>query len=318
MRQKNEGSSAFDDRELAQHGWTVQRAIRFALEHLRKQSASLPLGEVITRLEASKLASGKSSYYCRLMRQRLEKMTPTMGKRPIAEITASDIEDFLNSLEVSPSTRNTVRRDCVTLWSYAVKQRLASSNEAQKVDVSQTVDAPPAIFSPKQAADLLAASEGDVLAFHALGLFAGLRVAEIKRLDWQDVDLEGGFVHVSAKNSKTRSRRLIPVLPALRAWITPVAKSEGAIIEKNFQKRQLATRAAAKLTEWPENGLRHSFVSYRLADTNDAGKTALEAGHDQDVLFKHYRELVKSKDAKKYFGIRPVDGKKIIPLPVAA
>jgi hypothetical protein len=56
---------------------------------------------------------------------------------------------------------------------------------------------------------------------------------------------------------------------------------------------------------WPENCMRHSFVSYRLAATQNAPQTALESGHDQAVLFKHYRELVRPKDAERFFSIRP-------------
>ena len=51
--------------------------------------------------------------------------------------------------------------------------------------------------------------------------------------------------------------------------------------------------------------MRHSFVSYRLAATQNAPQTALESGHDQAVLFKHYRELVRPKDAERFFSIRP-------------
>jgi hypothetical protein len=47
---------------------------------------------------------------------------------------------------------------------------------------------------------------------------------------------------------------------------------------------------SAGITEWPENAMRHSFVSYRLA-TQNAPQTALESGHDQAVSFAHYQEL---------------------------
>lgn len=60
-----------------------------------------------------------------------------------------------------------------------------------------------------------------MLAFDAIGLFAGLRVAETKALDWQDVDLGAGFIHVGAKIAKTGSRRLVPILDNLRAWLRP-------------------------------------------------------------------------------------------------
>ncbi len=90
------------------------------------------------------------------------------------------------------------------------------------------IERPPGILNPEQAAALLAESkDNDLLAFHAIGLFAGLRVAEIKALDWRDVDIAGGFIHVGAKISKTRSRRLVPVTLNLLAWLQPVAKPAG-------------------------------------------------------------------------------------------
>jgi hypothetical protein len=57
--------------------------------------------------------------------------------------------------------------------------------------------------------------------------------------------------------------------------------------------------------------MRHSFVSYRLAETQNAGKTALESGHDQAILFAHYRELVKPQAAKLYWSIRPEQAENI-------
>jgi integrase len=316
VRRKNEGQAALVDDELASFGWTVAKAVKFALEHLRRNQASLPIEEAIARLIESKRQANNSEKYCRWMEQRLARLAAKYKGRTIASITAPELETFLNGLNVSAGTRNTYRRDLVTLWSWAVKNRFATTNEAQAVDTARVTQAAPEIFTPKQAAALMAQSKGDVAAFHAIGLFAGLRVAEIKRLTWEDVDLAGGYIHVSAQASKTRSRRLVPILPNLADWLAPIAKKEGPVLEKNFQKRQLATRAAAGITKWPENGLRHSFVSYRLAATGNAAQTALEAGHDQAVLFRHYRELVRPADAAAYFSIAPEQAENIIKLAV--
>ena len=164
----------------------------------------------------------------------------------------------------------------------------------------------PGILNPAQAAALLAESrDDDLLAFHAIGLFAGLRVAEIKVLDWKDVDLAGGFIHVWAKISKTRARRLVPILENLRASLQPIAKQSGPVVERELRYRHESARERAGVKEWPENCMRHSFVSYRLAATQNAPQTALESGHDQAVLFKHHRELVRPKDAERFFSIRP-------------
>ena len=73
------------------------------------------------------------------------------------------------------------------------------------------------------------------------------------------------------------------------------------------------------MKEWPDNAMRHSFVSYRLAATQNSPQTALESGHDQAVLFAHYRELVKPKDAARYWQIMPSaeTGAKIVAMTAA-
>jgi hypothetical protein len=54
-----------------------------------------------------------------------------------------------------------------------------------------------------------------------------------------------------------------------------------------------------------KNGLRHSFCSYRLAQTNNAAQVALEAGNSPTMIFRHYRELVTPAQAEAWFSIRP-------------
>jgi integrase len=306
VRRQNHGDRAFDDKELAQFGLTVADAIKFTLDHYRRQAASAPVDEVIRQLLESKKAAGRAKSYLYLLTLNLRKVSEHFNGRMISTITTSDIERFLAGLSVAPETWNTIRRDCVTLWSYAIKAGFVQENVAKAGERAKGVDEPPGILAPHQAAALLAESrDNDLLAFHAIGLFGGLRVAETKTLDWRDIDLAGGFIHVGAKISKTRSRRLVPILDNLKAWLQPIAKTSGPIVGPNLRKRHEAARLRAGIKEWPDNCMRHSFVSYRLAATGNAAQTALESGHDQAVLFAHYRELVRPKDAERFFSIRP-------------
>lgn len=306
VKRQNQGGQAFDDRELSVYGLSVADAIRFTLEHYRRQSASVPVDEAVQQLIASKRAAGRSEAYLRVLRLNLAKLVAHFDGKVISTISTQDIERFLASLNVAPGTWNTIRRDAVTLWSFAQKVRLVQENVAKAAECATAIDQPPGILLPEQAAALLAEStDNDILALHAIGLFAGLRVSELKALDWRDVDLGGGFIHVQAKVSKTRSRRLVPILDNLLAWLQPIAKPSGPVVGW-LRNRHEATRKAAGILEWPQNAMRHSFVSYRLASTGNAAQTALESGHSQAVLFAHYRELVRPKDAARYFSIRPL------------
>ena len=306
IKRSNEGNRAFNDRELSAYGLTVADAIKFTLDHYRKHMASVPIEAAKNGLIEAKLGAGRSERYCNDLRLRLGRLCAAFENKTIAQISTADLESFLANLNVAPETRNTYRRDIRTLWSFAEKRGWATSAIAKNTERSKAIEKPPGILNPAQAAALLAESkDDDLLAFHAIGLFAGLRVAEIKALDWKDVDLAGGFIHVGAKISKTRARRLVPILENLRAWLQPITKQSGPVVEKELRYRHEAARERAGIKGWPENCMRHSFVSYRLAATQNAPQTALESGHDQAVLFKHYRELVRPKDAERFFSIRP-------------
>ncbi|MDB6124517.1 MAG: hypothetical protein JWQ71_3510, partial [Pedosphaera sp.] len=50
--------------------------------------------------------------------------------------------------------------------------------------------------------------------------------------------------------------------------------------------------------------LRHSYISYRVADTQEVNKTALEAGNSPAMIFSNYRELVTPQDAKSWFSLK--------------
>jgi integrase len=306
IKRANEGNKVFDDRALAAYGWNVADAIRFALEHLARRSASVPLDTAINALIDAKTAARRSERYCRDLRRRLGRLRAAFPGKVIAQIGTADLEAFLVGLAVAAETRNSYRRNAHTLWAFAEKRGWAAQATAAHTEIAKAVAGPPGILTPEQADALLVESrDDDLLAYHAIGLFGGLRVAEIKALDWRDVDLAGGFIHVGAKIAKTRSRRLVPILENLRAWLQPVAKAAGPVVERELRYRHEGARERAGIKDWPSNAMRHSFVSYRLAATQNAPQVALESGHDQAVLFRHYREVVRPRDAERFFAIAP-------------
>ena len=56
---------------------------------------------------------------------------------------------------------------------------------------------------------------------------------------------------------------------------------------------------------WKINGLRHSYISYRVAATRDVAAVALESGNSPTIIFQHYRELATEAEAAEWFSIVP-------------
>jgi hypothetical protein len=71
--------------------------------------------------------------------------------------------------------------------------------------------------------------------------------------------------------------------------------------------RQFSAIATECGVPWVRNGLRHSFCSYRLAQTKNAAQTAHEAGNSPSILHRHYSELVTQNEAEQWFNVMPCE-----------
>ena len=181
------------------------------------------------------------------------------------------------------------------------------------------MDKPVAILTVEQATDLLNACEDDTLPYVAISLFAGVRAAEIQKLDWSEIDFESGHIEIRAAKSKTKKRRLIPISQNLAAWIRPLAKLRGAVIPSQLRKRFDTVKTRANLQQWPQNVMRHSQGTYRLAQCQDVARVSLEMGNSPQMIFDHYRQLVRPRDAARYWKLCPPSGhrRKIVPISAA-
>ncbi len=140
----------------------------------------------------------------------------------------------------------------------------------------------------------------------AIGAFAGVREAEIKRLNWSEVNQRRGHIEVKSSKAKSARRRIVEMQPNLCDWLRPYAGMIGAVVPVNARKKLDAIRKDAGLMRWPKNGLRHSFASYRLAATHDAPRVAAELGHTgPQMLYSTYRELVLPEEAQRYWKLVP-------------
>jgi len=95
------------------------------------------------------------------------------------------------------------------------------------------------IFTPQEIAQLLTYSRPEMVPFLAIGAFAGLRSAEIERLDWSEVHLADRFIEVKAAKAKTASRRIVPITENLAKWLASHAETEGRVVPFDNVNKQI-------------------------------------------------------------------------------
>lgn len=259
------------------------------------------VAEAVNQLLVAKVRAGRGDRYLRQLRCSLAAFVRGRGRRALESITAGEIEGWLLGRDVAARTRANALKDLRLLFTWAARRGYVVTNPALGVELPQgPAGGPPGIHSPEEVRQVLETArriDPQVCRLLAVRYFAGVRSAEAARL--RESDFRPGFLEVPAAKSKTRSRRLVTIQPALASWLA----LGGELGPMRTDRVRQVVRASG--VPWPHNVTRHSFVSYHLAGFGSAARTALEAGHSEAMLFAHYRALVTPEAAAAFWAIRP-------------
>lgn len=230
-------------------------------------------------------------------------------RKPIAAITPAMITDYLDGLDVGPRRWNNVRASIAGLfrWSRTMGKLPDAITAPEKVHARRVEDKPVGIYTPKQFSALLAATDDDFRLAVAIGGLAGLRSEEIHQLRWEDLKLDRNLIEVRATTVKTGKRRLVPILPALAAWIAVSEPQDGNMVAPRLSFSVLQKRLKRHHgIKWIHNGLRHSFGTYRCAVTKDIAAVSYEMGNSPSMVKKHYLEMQDESAGNAWFMTMPV------------
>lgn len=154
----------------------------------------------------------------------------------------------------------------------------------------------PEIYTPDQVRRLLLAAAsykaGRFARFMGLLFLAGLRPSEVP-LSKIDLDHEQPAARVQGGKLRGRANRITQFTPAGAEWMR--RRPEGIHEPTTGQRRQICKLAGV---EWIQDGARHTWISARVALTNDEKLVAREAGTSPDTIFKHYLRIMTKADAE--------------------
>lgn len=167
-------------------------------------------------------------------------------------------------------------------------------------------------FTVAQVDGLLRNVSPQFLPMFALGAFAGIRHSEILRMTWEHIRWQQGAIAVPAVVArKVRIARTVPLQPALAAWLTGYGEKTGRIYPekettlKGRHDRELARLKKALGFAWVDNGLRHSYASYRLAIVKNVDQLSLELGNSPAKVRTNYHDPKSESEATTFFALRP-------------
>jgi len=144
-----------------------------------------------------------------------------LGAKPLAAVTADDIEVILQRLRTdgrAASTYNHYRQHVRALFAWATRKGYLASNPLERAEIPRLTHARRSRrLKPGEEGALLAAASPRLYRLIVAALETGCRRGELLKLQWRDIDRTRREVHVRAENAKDGEDRVIPITTRLAA-----------------------------------------------------------------------------------------------------
>ncbi len=214
-------------------------------------------------------------------------MKPVFGDRDPATLTAADVQTWIATSRLAPST---LRRYLVSLRAIldhaGVDPNPARSNSVRLPRQEQAIVEPPSAVDV--AAIIVNAPARWRLALTTLAE-TGMRVGELHELEWRDVDEANSRFRIRA--GKTRAARRWVAVPAdLMEEVSRSAPPDDRSAERRVfpgatpaAVNSVIGRAckAAKIAHWSPHDLRHRYASVQVANGVPVTTLAAQLGHSR-------------------------------------
>ena len=285
---------------------------------LKRNAVALPRVTVTAAVELMKKQAetdGKSDLRRKQLANVLDRFAENFNQE-VNTLTPKLIADYLTAMERAERTRRN-HRDVIGFFNRWLILRGYLHKGTDWLEGVQNYAARKlgqiSTYTADEMRRLIIAADDRILPMIVIGGFAGLRHAEIARLEWQDIDLEEGFIEVKAENAKTDTRRIVPLKPNLKAFLKKLAKKSGKVVSVVNTTKQLLKTASdtadaeneIEALEWKHNALRHTYISARVAESGDVPRVADEAGNSPQVIRTNYLKRMRPAAATEWFAIQP-------------
>jgi len=296
---------------LAPHKVTILEAAKHYQKHVLAYKTAPLVNVIVERYIADCENRNLRPRTIGDLKHRLNSFAVDFGNSRFSEITLDELKEWVQDDEWGMRTRINYLTKISQLYGYSLRRKWVDSNLTEAIDRPAVDDTQPEIFSVEQAELLLThADEFDLLPYIALGLFAGLRSAEMGRLDGSSIKFDERIISIGADVAKKRAQRNADMQDALLAWLEPCKdklKKGGPIVDQHkFRQNKELLLEAAGIESWPSNGLRHSFASYHLAKFCNSDNTSYQMGHrSTELVHRFYKALVSKADAEAFWNLRP-------------
>ncbi len=285
----------------------ARRCIIAGAESLRGQEKTVTFEKAVAAaLEARKDRRARTIWDFRYFARRFMKRCKGLAQRRVRAITSAECAGYIEVAFDTPRQRQKARMVLSGVFSTAMKRGWCDVNPVARVEVPRVVEQRIEILQPNEIERLVETARhyhgGSCLAAVGMMLYAGIRPHEVARLNWEQVDIEGGSIAILPQHSKTGGARSVTIHPPLRRLLASCTATTGRICPPQWLWHWHRLRRSAGFTRWVPDVLRHTFASYHLRHFHSYSELQYETGHrDSSLLRTRYVNMSRAQNAASFW-----------------
>ncbi len=160
---------------------------------------------------------GSAKRHLEDLESRLNRFAKVFGKRNAANVTSSDIEQWIHKTTTNAVTFGNFMRAINSVFALALKQGTVRDNPVSRIEAPKVIRSAPKVLKPAELHALLTAASQRLRPLLVLQAFAGVRRAEAERLTWAHIhlDTQEPCVELPSEITKTNRHRSVSLTPPI-------------------------------------------------------------------------------------------------------
>lgn len=277
----------------------LDSAISFVESHYREELVSVSIFNSTREFIQSRFK--KSLRTIQFYETALQLLLQPDPNKELSEFTLRDLEKILSRYK-NVNTKRSYRNAISAFFNWAVRRRYCLENPCHRLDEIPKDESRIATLSLDESIRLLYAStqlhDGAAASCVAIGLFAGLRPSEITDLKPEKVLMHKQKIRVSGGKLRRKLKRSVPIPPVLATWLREYPFSGEP---KGFTYKMKVLKHATKATNWVQDVIRHTSISFQTERDKDENLTAFNCGTSIQMMNSHYRDTIDDEDVIEQF-----------------
>lgn len=265
---------------------------------------SISVEKVCRGYLAVKSNSGIGARYRQTLQQHLNKFAEKFGGQNISSVTSGEVNDYLLNI-VDLRTRFNHRASLRGLFKWAKNQNYIHKSCVEETELPKFKNKSPKLFSAAELAKLVGVANERTMPMLIAGAYAGIRMSEIERLKWSDINWDERAFILGPEVTKTNRGRVAyfpeSVEKTLRELAVVARLRDCTKFLQDTCSDHISELVKKSGVAWKKNGLRKTFISCRIALTRNAAEVAEQCGNSPTVIQQNYKGLVTKSEAEAWF-----------------